>query len=68
MLFYCHMPLHPFLSSTIFPFLLYFSIGWFCGAGVFQLIRCDHSLVPRGALLTSFNNNNNKQSSYIGTI
>ena len=46
------------LSSTIFPFLFFLFIGWYCGAGVFVLIRC----IPLSlslALPTSFNNNNN---------
>ena len=30
--------LYPFVSSTVFPFLFFLSIGWFCEAGVFGLI------------------------------
>ena len=57
-LFYWPKLLHPFLSSTIFPFLFFLSIGWYCGAGVFGLIGC-RSLSPNLALPTSFNNNYN---------
>ena len=42
-----------------FPFLFYLYIGWYCGAGVFGLIRSkllSHSL----ALLTFLKNNNNR--------
>ena len=38
MLFYWPKLLYPFLSSTIFPFLFFLYIGWYCGAGVFGLI------------------------------
>ena len=44
-------------SSSLFPFLFFLSIGWYCGAGVFGLIGCI-SLSPSLALLTFFNNNN----------
>ena len=30
----------PTTSSTIFPFLLFLSIGWYYGAGIFGLIGC----------------------------
>ena len=33
-------------------------MGWYCGAGVIGLIRCE-SLPPSLALLTIYNNNNN---------
>ena len=46
------------LSSTLFPFLVFLFIGWYCGAGVFGLIGCI-SLYLSLALPTSFNNNNN---------
>ena len=45
--------------STVFQFLFFLSIGWYCGARVFGLIGCislSHSL----ALPTFFNNNNRK--------
>ena len=51
----------PFLSSAIFRFHFFLSIGWYCGADVFGLIGCtslSHSL----ALPTSFNNNNNNNN------
>ena len=32
--------LDPILSFTIFPFLFFLSIGWYCGAMVFRLIGC----------------------------
>ena len=50
---------YPFLSSTIFPFLFFRSIGWYCRAGVFGLIVC-RSLSPSLSLLTFFNNNSKK--------
>ena len=43
-------------SSTIFPFLFFWYIGWNCGAGVFGLISCI-SFSLSLALPTSFNNN-----------
>ena len=49
--------IYPFLSSTIFHFLFFLSMGWYCWAGVFGLIRCG-SLAPSLALPTSFNNDN----------
>ena len=58
MLFHWPKLLQSFLSCTIFPFLLFLCIGWYCGAGVFGAIRC-RSLSPSLALTTSFNNNNN---------
>ena len=45
-------------SSTIFPFLFFLSIGWYCLAEVFGLIVCI-SLSLTLALPTFFNNNNN---------
>ena len=45
-------------SSTIFPFLFFLSICWYCEAGVFRLIGCK-SLFHSLALATSFNNNYN---------
>ena len=48
-------------SSTLFPFLFFLSIGWYCGAGVFGLIGCI-SLSRSLALLTFFNNNNNNNN------
>ena len=51
----CSMP--TIVSSTIFPFLFFLYIGWYCGAGVFGLIGCT-SLSLSLALPTSFNNNN----------
>ena len=48
----------PTTASTIFPFLFFLSIGWYCGARVVGLIRCI-SLSLSLALPTFFNNNNN---------
>ena len=58
MLFLTKTALSLLLSSTIFPFLFFLSIGWYCGAGVFRLIGCI-SLSLSLALPTFFNNNNN---------
>ena len=65
------------LSSTVFLFLFFLSISWYCGAGVFGLISyiadrmyisdmpyqlgCP-SLSLSLALPTSFNNNNNNNN------
>ena len=46
-----------FLSSTVFLFLFFLSIGWYCGTVVFRLLGCK-SLSPSLTLRTSFNNNN----------
>ena len=32
----------PTLVFYYFPFLFFLSLGWYCGAGVFRLIRCIH--------------------------
>ena len=48
-------------SSTIFPFLFFLSIGWYCGAGVFGLIGCI-SLSLNLSLPTFFNNNSNSNN------
>ena len=53
--YYCLLLFFPFSS-----FCLY-SIGWYCGAGVFGLIGCT-SLSLSLALPTSFNNNNNARN------
>ena len=48
-------------SSTLFPFLFFLSIGWYCGVGVFGLIGC----IPLSlslAVPTFFNNNDNNKS------
>ena len=58
MLIYWLKLLYPFLSSTIFFFLFFLSIGWYCGDEVFGLIEW-HSLSSSLALPTPFNNNNN---------
>ena len=57
MLFYWPWLLYHFLSSTIFPLLVFLSTCWYCGAEVFGLIAC-RSLPPSLALPTSFDNNN----------
>ena len=49
------------LSSTIFLFLFFLSIGWYCGAGVFGLGECTSHSLSLG-LLTSLNNNNNNNN------
>ena len=55
--------LHPILSSTIFPFLFFLSIGCYCGAWIFGLIMCrSHS--PCLALPASFDDNN-KNNDYL---
>ena len=46
------------LSSTVFNFLFFLSIGCYFGARVFRLIGCK-SLSPSLALPTSYNNNIN---------
>ena len=56
MLLYWPKLLYPYYS--LFPFLFFLSIGWYCGAGVFGLIGCT-SLSLSLALPTFFNNNNN---------
>ena len=55
MLFYWPKLFYP--SSTIFPYLFYRSIGWYCGAGVFGLIGCVSLSQPCTADL--FLNNDN---------
>ena len=62
MLFYglsCSIPTKAFYYFP--PFFL--SIGWYCGAGVFELIGCI-SLSVSLALPTYFNNNNNNDKQY----
>ena len=49
----------PTIVNYLFPFLFFLSLGWYCGAGVFGLIRCI-SLSGGLALQTSFSNNNHK--------
>ena len=56
MLFYWPKLLYPYYS--LFPFLFFLYIGWYCEAGVFGLIG-SILLTPSLALLTFFNNNNN---------
>ena len=46
-------------------FLFFLSIGWYCGAGVFGLIRCI-SLSLSFALPTFINNNNNNKTYCFG--
>ena len=62
MLFYWPKLLYPYYTSTIFPFLFFLSIGWYCEAWVFGGIGCI-SLSLSLALPTSFNNNNNNKFS-----
>ena len=50
----------PTIVFTLFPFLFFPSIGWYCGAGFFGLIGCI-SLSLSLALPTLFNNNNNNR-------
>ena len=61
MLFYWPKLLYSILSSNYFPYLFIQSIGWYCGAGDFGLLGC-RSLSPILALLTSYNNNNTKNT------
>ena len=49
------------LYSTIYPFLFFRSVGWYCEAGFFGLIGCI-SLSLSLALPTSFNNSNNNNN------
>ena len=49
---------YPLLSSTIFLFLFFLSIGFYCWPGVFGFIWC-RSVFPCLAVPISFNNNNN---------
>ena len=63
MLLYWPKLLYPYynLLYTLFPFLFFLSMGWYCGAGVFGLIGC----IPLSlslALPTFFNNNNNNNN------
>ena len=57
MLFCWPKLLDHFFPSTVFPSLLFLSIGWYYVAEVFELTRCK-LLSPSLALPTSFNNNN----------
>ena len=63
MLFNWPMLLYAFQSSTIFPFLIFMSIGWYCAAGVFGLTGC-RSLSLSLALPISINNNNNNNKEH----
>ena len=67
MLLYWPKLLYPYYSLLLFSPLFFLSIGWYCGAGVFELIRCT-SLSISLALPTFFNNNNNRSSSGICLI
>ena len=49
MLFHWPKLLYPFSSSTIFPVLVFLSIGWYCVAGVFGLIGCRSLSQPCAA-------------------
>ena len=53
--------LYPYYS--LLPVLFFLSIGWYCGAGVFQMIGCI-SLTLSLALPTIFNYNNNNNNTY----
>ena len=53
-----HYPYYSLLLFFPFSSSCLYSIGWYCGAGVFGLIGCI-SLSLSLALLTFFNNNNN---------
>ena len=56
-LFYWPKLLYPYYSLLLFIFLLFLSIDWYCGDGVFAQIGCI-SLSLSLALPTTFNNNN----------
>ena len=45
-LFYWPKMQDPFLSSTVFLFLFFLSIGSYCGAVVFRMIRCKSLFHP----------------------
>ena len=65
MLFYWHSLLYSYYSLLLFfPFSFFLSLSWYCGAGVFGLIRCI-SLSLSVALPTSFIINNNKNNSLL---
>ena len=51
-LFFGPERLYPFLSFTIFPFLFFLSIGWYCIVMVFGLIGCIY-LSPSLAAMSS---------------
>ena len=53
-----------FFVFNYFPFLFFSSIGWQCGAGVFELIGCQ-SPSPGLALPIFINNNNNNHSCFL---
>ena len=57
MLFYWPNCSIPFCLLQFFPILFFLSIGLYCGAGVFGVIRCK-SFSRSLARPTSFNNNN----------
>ena len=59
----CSIPSIIFYS---FWLLFFLSIGWYCGAGVFELIWCI-SLSLSLALPTFFNNNNNNNTNVVAT-
>ena len=52
-----------FFVSYCFAFLVFHSIGWYCGVGVFGRIGC-YSLSPSLTLPTFFNNNKNNNKNY----
>ena len=54
-----------FLSSAVFPFLFFLSIGRYCGGEVFRLIG-RRILSPSLALQTSFNNKEGKGKVFHG--
>ena len=65
MLYYCPKLLNPFDILLLFsPSLRSVYIGWYCGAGVFGLMRYM-SLSLNLALQTFFNNNNNNNNNNI---
>ena len=64
MLLYWPKLLYPNYSLLLFfPFLYCLSIGWYCGAGVFGLIRCTS--LSLSLALPTFLNNNNNDNNYI---
>ena len=55
------------IPSTVFYYFSLSLIGWYCRAGVFELIGCIQ-LSPSLALRASFNNNNNDNNSKAGLL
>ena len=59
--FYWPQLLDPFSSSTVFPFLFFLSICWYCGVMVIRLIMCK-SLSPMQPCTADLFSNNNRNN------